>query len=286
MDEMTKLTALDKLASVSHKIGYPEFVTDPAQLDLYYAQLVITHSNFENRLNVGRFEVARNRQKLGRTPDKDEWQMTPAQVNAYYEPSVNEVVIPAGILQPPIYSQLNPMSLIFGSLGFIIGHELTHGFDNTGRQYDRHGNMVDWWGNASSQQFTDLSQCFVDEYNNFIIYGQHANGQSTLGENLADNGGLKISYNALSQWLEMNGFSDATLPGLNMTLQQQFFLSFAQTWCAYTWPEYAVQLIVLDVHSNARDRVNGVLRNMPQFASVFECPATSAMNPSNKCSLW
>jgi predicted metalloendopeptidase len=178
------------------------------------------------------------------------------------------------------------MSLIFGSLGFIIGHEITHGFDNTGRHFDKYGNLVEWWGNKSAQQFSALSQCFVDEYSDFIIYGHHANGVSTLGENIADNGGLRISYNAFRSLFEKQNFNDAVLPGLNMTVNQQFFLGFAQTWCSYYQPEYAIQLLVLDVHSNSRDRVNGVLRNMPEFTEAFNCKSTSPMNPPNKCSLW
>lgn len=286
MDDATRATALDKADAIVHKIGYPDFVLSPTKLDQYYEQFNVTSDSFKNALNAAVFAEQRNRNKLGTVPDRTEWSMTPAEVNAFYEPKFNQIGIPAGILQRPVYGADLPMSLIFGSIGFIMGHEITHGFDNAGSQYDKHGNMVDWWGNQSAQQFNHLAQCFVDEYNQFIVYEHHENGVSTLGENIADNGGLRISYNALQTWLSDNRYNDAMLPGLNMTHSQQFFLSFAQTWCSAYQPRYAIMLLANDVHSNARYRVNGVVRNMPEFAESFSCRSDSKLNPSNKCTLW
>lgn len=286
MDESTRATALDKAESVVHKIGYPDFVVQPAELDLFYQQFDVTNDSFENALNAANFTMHRNKNKLGNVPDRTEWAMTPGDVNAFYDPGFNQIGIAAGILQRPVYDASFPMSLIFGSIGFVIGHEITHGFDNTGRQFDKYGNLVDWWGNQSAQQFNDLAQCFIDEYSQFVIYGHHENGVSTLGENIADNGGLRISYDALQTWLDDHNYDDALLPGLNMTHSQQFFLSFAQTWCSAYKPQYAIMLLANDVHSNGRDRVNGVVRNMPEFAEAFDCPADAKLNPSKRCTLW
>lgn len=286
MDAVTKERAMDKVNGLMHKIGYPDFLVNPDKLDEFYAKLSIGDVALDNLLNSENFAVSQIKERRGKVPDRNEWLMTPAEVNAYYDPSRNQIVLPAAILQQPFTHRSFPKSLSFGGLGFIIGHELTHGFDNSGRQFDKYGNMVDWWGNDSANEFKKRSQCLIDEYNSFEVYGEHVDGVSTLGENIADNGGIKISLEAYQDWLKSHDGEDKLLPGLNMTSTQQFFLGYAQVWCTYYTRQYAIQSIVTDFHSNAQYRVNGVLRNVPEFSKAFSCPAESPMNPKNKCSLW
>lgn len=286
MDAVTKERSMDKVNGLVYKIGYPDFLMDPEKLDEYYSKLSVGDVAFENLLNSENFAINQIKERRGKVPDRKEWLMTPAEVNAYYDPSRNQIVLPAGILQQPFTHRSFPKALSFGALGFIIGHELTHGFDNSGRQFDKYGNMVDWWGNGSAIEFNKRSQCLVDEYSNFEVFGERVDGVSTLGENIADNGGIKISLEAYQEWLKNHDGEDKLLPGLNMTLTQQFFLGYAQVWCTFYTRQYAIQSIVTDFHSNAQYRVNGVLRNVPEFSQAFSCPSESPMNPTKKCSLW
>lgn len=286
MDSETRSRALEKVNGLMHKIGYPDWILDSVQLDNYYKNLMVTDVAFTNFLSHQIFEVAQVVNRLGTIPDRMQWLMTPDDVNAYYDPSRNQIVMPAGILQPPFIDRNFPKSLSFGAIGFIIGHELTHGFDNSGRHYDKYGNMMDWWGNSSAIAFNQRSQCLVEEYDSFQVYNEHIDGLSTLGENIADNGGMKISLQAYKEWLTNHSGQDELLPGLNMTSLQQFFLSFAQVWCTYYSQQYAIEAIVTDPHSNAKYRVNGVLQNIPEFSQAFSCPSDSPMNPKKKCSLW
>jgi predicted metalloendopeptidase len=288
MDLDTRRQARDKALAIEYKVGYPDFILNHQLLDQYYQNLTISNSAFVNIINYRKFQIELNIKKFRKTPNKTEWQDTPTEVNAYYAPSANQIVLPAGILQPPFYHHTFPKSVVFGAIGFIIGHELMHSFDNTGRQFDKYGNMVDWWGNGSAKEFLKRSQCFKEEYSKFEVNGHRLNGLTTLGENIADNGGMKLSYAAYNRWVKMNDneASDKVLPGLNMTRDQLFFLSSAQIWCGSSTDQSIVQSILTDPHSNRRYRVNGVVRNMPNFAQSFFCSKKAALNPKERCTLW
>jgi len=212
----------------------------------------------------------------------------PTEVNAYYTPTGNQIVLPAGILQKPFYHSSYPLSVTFGAIGFVIGHELTHGFDNNGRKFDKFGNMMDWWKNQSAAEFEKRSECFRKEYDQFTVDGYHLNGVITLGENIADNGGVKLSYAAYRRCIESRKErdKDKLLPSMNMTRSQQFFLSMAQVWCGSSTKEKVLQNVLTNPHSDRKYRVNGVVRNIAQFAESFHCSSTAALNAKERCSIW
>jgi len=288
MDKITRERARDKALAIEYKVGYPDFIMDPGLLDAYYAKLEVTDSIFDSVLSYKKFVVDRNIAKLGQASDRDEWFDTPTDTNAYYTPLANQIVLPAGILQKPFYHSSYPMSVIFGAIGFVIGHELTHGFDNTGRKFDKFGNMMDWWGNDSATEFEKRSECFRQEYDGFIVNGHHLNGLITLGENIADNGGIKLSYAAYKSWLKSTKEfgKDKLLPSLNMTRPQQFFLSMAQVWCGSSTKEKVLQNIFTNPHSYSKYRVNGVVQNFPEFSSSFHCSTNAALNVKQRCNIW
>jgi len=294
MDEKTKLHAKEKIVNMKTRIGYPEFIIDPLKLDLYYKNLNVTNSSFQNELNIRKFDVDRNMKKLSQTPDKTEWNNPPTEINAYYSLTKNAIFIPAGILQKPFYHYSFPKSLVFGSIGFIIGHELTHGFDNNGRRFDKNGNMFDWWSNESSLEYENRTRCFREQYDEFVVNGRHVNGLITLGENIADNGGLKLSYAAYLSWMTSYGRNavllenseDKLIPGLNMTRYQQFFLSLAQTWCGSSTDKIMNVDLVVNKHSLRRFRIPGMLANMAAFYEHFNCVNPTTTNHNKQCSIW
>jgi predicted metalloendopeptidase len=288
MDEETRKRASDKALAIEYKVGYPDFIINPQLLDQYYQTLTVTNSAFKNIMNLKTFAIELSNKKYGKAPDRSEWQRMPTEVNAYYSPQVNQIFMLAGILQQPFYHHSYPMSVNFGAIGYIIGHEFLHGFDNTGRQFDKFGNMVEWWGNASAQEYVKRSKCFQDEYSKFEVNGHRLNGLLTLGENIADNGGLKLSYAAYNRWASKNTDEtrDQLLPGLNMTRSQQFFLAAAQVWCGSATEQAVVQSIQTDEHSPGRYRVIGAFRNTLEFAEAFSCSKTAALNPPEKCSMF
>jgi len=294
MDEKTKQQAKEKLVNLILKIGYPEFIIDPLKLDLYYDNLNVTDSYFRNKLNSNKFKMIREMKKLFHNTDKTEWRGPPSVVAAAYSADENAIIITAGILQKPFYDPSFPKSLTFGAIGSIIGHEVTHGFDNMGRRFDMNGNMLDWWSNKSSEVFEKRSQCFIEQYNEYTVNGQHVNGRSTLGENIADNGGLKLSYAAYNTWLKnhegkdvlLEHNEDPLLPSLNMTRHQQFFLAMAQTWCASFTDQATKTQLTSDPHSPPMFRVKGVLRNFPAFYEHFNCASSTSCMENKQCSLW
>jgi predicted metalloendopeptidase len=294
MDDKTKQHATEKALHIQSRIGYPEFIMDPLKLDLYYANLSVTNSSFQNELSSRRFIVRRNMRKLSETPDKTEWTDQPTDINAYYSHTKNAIIIPAGILQKPFYHYSFPKSLIFGAMGSIIGHELTHAFDNNGRRFDKNGNMFDWWSNKSSEEFDNRTKCFLQQYDDFVVNGQHVSGLLTLGENIADNGGLKLSYAAYNNWVKAYGRNnvlledseDKLLPALNMTRDQQFFLSMAQTWCGSSTENIINLNLITNKHSIRRFRVVGMLTNMAAFYEHFNCVTSTDMNHGKRCGIW
>ncbi|CAG9759483.1 unnamed protein product [Ceutorhynchus assimilis] len=288
MDDETRSVAKEKADAMNERIGYPKLITDKEQLTKEYASLNVTKRDFmRNILHILKFDAEQNLRKLRQPVDKDKWSTEPAVVNAFYNPNKNDIVFPAGILQPLFYSQHFPKSLNYGGIGVVIGHEITHGFDDKGRQFDKYGNMMQWWNNATIRAFRERTQCIIDQYSRYKIdeVGLYVNGRMTQGENIADNGGLKQSFRAYKKWVAIHGEED-NLPGLNLTHDQLFFLNYAQIWCGSMRPEDALTKVRSSVHSPGPIRVLGPLSNSKDFAEAYNCPPGSPMNPTNKCSVW
>lgn len=282
MSAETKQQALIKLHAVANKIGYPDKWRD------YSSVKILDNDYFGNWYRANEFESKRERDKIGKPADRSEWEMTPPTVNAYYEPTENNINFPAGILQPPFYSNSATDAVNYGAIGVVIGHELTHAFDDQGRKFDADGNLKDWWQASDEQHFNKLADCFVKEYGSFqAAPGVYQNGKLTLGENAADNGGIRLAYMALMASLEKAQESPSTKVD-GYTQPQQFFLGFAQVWCANIRPEFARLLAQTDPHSLDEFRVNGVVRNMPEFDRAFGCNAGNQMYiaPGKGCRVW
>ncbi|NXU51167.1 NEP protein, partial [Turnix velox] len=290
MDAETKKKAEQKATAISERIGYPdEIVTDDNKLNSEYQELNYKEEEyFENIIQNLEFTQKKRLKKLREKVDKDEWISGAAVVNAFYSASRNQIVFPAGILQPPFFSASQPKSLNYGGIGMVIGHEITHGFDDNGRNFNENGDLVDWWTEESARNFKELSQCIVHQYGNFswdLAGGQHLSGINTLGENIADNGGVRQAYKAYQNFVNKHG-KEKLLPGLDMNHKQLFFLNFAQVWCGTYRPEYAVNSIKTDVHSPGKFRVIGSLQNSPEFSEAFSCGNTNYMDPAKKCRVW
>uniref|UniRef100_A0A663DZJ6 Membrane metalloendopeptidase like 1 n=1 Tax=Aquila chrysaetos chrysaetos TaxID=223781 RepID=A0A663DZJ6_AQUCH len=291
MDEASKEKAREKAMAIKEQIGYPDYILEDQneKLDQEYANLNFSeHNYFENILENLRAGAQKSLKKLRERVDQDIWIIGAAVVNAFYSPNRNQIVFPAGILQPPFFSKHQPQALNFGGIGMVIGHEITHGFDDNGRNFDKDGNMFDWWSNFSAMHFKEQSRCMVYQYGNYtweLAGGQNVSGISTLGENIADNGGVRQAYKAYLKWLEREG-KEPKLPGLNLSHKQLFFLNFAQVWCGSYRPEYASQSIKTDVHSPLKYRVMGSLQNFEAFSEVFHCKKGTAMHPVEKCRVW
>ncbi|XP_047352829.1 neprilysin-1-like isoform X1 [Vespa velutina] len=288
MDDETRTVAKGKADSMNERIGYPEFLKDPVKLSFEYVTLNITEDHFlENVLAVHKYDAYHNLQELRQPVDKDKWSTEPAVLNAFYNPNKNDIVFPAGILQPLFYSQHFPKSLNYGGIGVVIGHEITHGFDDKGRQFDKDGNMMQWWNNATIKAFRERAQCIVDQYSRYKLQevDLYINGRMTQGENIADNGGLKQSFRAYKKWVSIHG-EEPLLPGVNLTHDQLFFLNYAQIWCGSMRREDALTKIRSSVHSPGPVRVLGPLSNSEDFAKAYNCRPGSPMNPTRKCSVW
>ncbi|XP_014801280.1 PREDICTED: neprilysin isoform X2 [Calidris pugnax] len=290
MDAETKKKAEKKATAIRERIGYPdEIVTDDSKLNSEYQELNYKEEEyFENIIQNLVFTQKKRLKKLREKVDKEEWISGAAVVNAFYSASRNQIVFPAGILQPPFFSASQPKSLNYGGIGMVIGHEITHGFDDNGRNFNENGDLIDWWTEESARSFKELSQCMVYQYGNFswdLAGGQHLSGINTLGENIADNGGIRQAYKAYENFVKKHG-KEKLLPGLDMNHKQLFFLNFAQVWCGTYRPEYAVNSIKTDVHSPGKFRVIGSLQNSPEFAEAFSCSKTNYMDPAKKCRVW
>ena len=277
MSPATKQQAAIKLHAIANKIGYPDKWRD-------YSSITIKRDDpVGNDLRADEFEFQRQLNKIGKPVDRAEWQMSPPTVNAYYDPQMNNINFPAGILQPPFYDNDMDDAVNFGGIGMVIGHELTHGFDDQGRQFDAEGNLKDWWTEADAKEFEKRATCLADEYSKFSVApGANVNGRLTLGENTADNGGVRVALMALESVLanrqrpEIGGF----------TPEQRFFLAYGQIWCENEREEAARLSVQTNPHSPARFRVNGVVQNMPEFQKAFSCKAEQPMTPANSCRVW
>jgi putative endopeptidase len=280
MTEETKKQALIKLAAIRNKIGYPDKWRD-------YSKLTITRGDLlANILRANQFESDRQLQKIGKPVDKLEWGMTPPTVNAYYSGSHNEIVFPAGILQPPFFDNTMDDAVNFGGIGLVIGHELTHGFDDEGRKFDPKGNLRDWWTEKDAKEFEQRAGCVDKEYSGFVAVDDlKLNGKLTLGENTADNGGARIALMALHDMMAQNK-QDANKKIDGYTPDQRYFLGFARVWCENTTPELLRLGVRTDPHSPGRWRVNGVVQNMPEFQKAFGCKAGQPMASASACRVW
>ena len=260
MSADTKKEALIKLEAITIKIGYPDKWKDYSKVD------ISRNSFFQNDMNASEFEVRDNLSKIGQPVDRTEWGMLPQTVNAYYNPTMNEIVFPAAILQPPFFNTNADDAINYGGMGVVIGHEITHGFDDQGRQYDAKGNIKDWWTEEDGKKFEERSKAIVNQFNAFIaVDSLHCNGELTQGENIADLGGLKISFNALKSTDEFK--KGEKIDGFTPT--QRFFLSYAQVWENSIRDEALRMRIKTDPHSLGKFRVNAPLSNLPEFWEAF-----------------
>lgn len=276
MDDPTRARAVDKVKAILNKIGYPDVWRD------YSALQVAPGTHFENVVAATRFENDRQLAKVGKPADRAEWYMTPPTVNAYYNATINEMVFPAGILQPPFFSRDFPSAMNYGAIGMVMGHELTHGFDDQGRKFDPQGKLSEWWTPEVSTRYEERAACVEKQYSGYEVQpGLKVNGTLTLGENIADLGGLKLSHRAFKA--NKNPVASA-VPGL--TEDQVFFLAFAQGWCNVAAPEFQKVLVLSDSHSPGRFRVNGPVSNTPAFGEAFSCAAGTPMRPTSTCEVW
>jgi len=280
MSPATKTRAEEKLHAVADKIGYPDHWRD-------YSKLTIVRGDaFGNMLRAAEFENLRELAKIGKPVDRGEWGMSPPTVNAYYNPSMNDINFPAGILQAPFYDAKATDAENYGHIGAVVGHELTHGFDDEGRQFDANGNLSDWWTADDAKQFEAKADCEVKQYGAFVAIGDaKVNGRLTLGENTADNGGLRLAFMAF--------LADAKRKNIDLeqkqdgyTALEQFFVAYGQNWCGDTRPEQLRLQVQTDPHSPREVRVNGVVQNMPEFGEAFGCKVGQPMMPANACRVW
>ncbi len=269
MSPETKKQALAKLHAIVEKIGYPEKWRD-------YSGVSVARDDFAGNVDrLNEYEFHRVMNRSGNAVDRKEWQMSPPTVNAYYNPTMNNINFPAGILQPPFFDKGMDDAFNYGSIGSVIGHELTHGFDDEGRQFDAEGNLKDWWKPEDARRFEERSQCLVNQYSGYTATGDaKLNGKLTLGENTADNGGVRIALMALMQ--AMGG----------KPAKREFFLGWARIWCENRTEESSRLDAAVNPHAPGRYRVNGTLRNMPEFGKAFACGAGTPMTSGPACRVW
>jgi endothelin-converting enzyme/putative endopeptidase len=280
MSADTKVKAKEKLHGVMNKIGYPEKWRDYSALEIKPGDAL------GNQMRGHEFETARDLAKIGKPVDKGEWDMTPPTVNAYYDPQQNNVNFPAGYFQPPFFSDKEDDAANYGDMGSTIGHELTHGFDDEGRQFDKDGNLKDWWTKEDEEKFNARADCEVKQYDAIeAVPGVHLNGRLTLGENLADLGGLWLAWiawldKAETAHLDMKAATDGYTP------DQRFWIAYAQQWCTQTRPEQLRTQAQTDPHAPDEYRTNTVLQDLPEFAKSFSCKKSAPMAPATPCRVW
>ncbi|XP_065063814.1 endothelin-converting enzyme 2-like isoform X2 [Rhopilema esculentum] len=286
IDEGTKARAIEKVAAIENMVGYPEWIFDAALLTSYYRNLSVTTNPFKNYLNARSFYHQKTMNRRNTKPARNEWHVTPTSVNAFYNAPRNYIAFPLGVLQSPFFVSDLPLAVKFGALGTIIAHELTHGFDNQGRMFDKDGNMMNWWSEKSKKEYEKLASCFQEQYRNLTNSVSFAyNSKQTLAENIADNGGLHLAFMAY-KLLRRNTKANVLLPGVPLSPDQLFFVSFAQVWCTASTASSAEEAAITDRHSQERIRVLATISNSQQFSSTFGCKSNSKMNPEKKCRVW
>lgn len=277
MSAATKQQALIKLHAMANKIGYPDKWRDYSKLE------IVRGDNLGNFDRARRFEFNRQLAKIGKPVDRGEWDMSPPTVNAYYNPQMNDINFPAGVLQPPAFDLESDAAPNYGDTGGTVGHELTHGFDDQGRQFDAQGNLRDWWTPEDAKEFQKRADCISNQYSNYTIIDDiKINGKLTLGEDVADLGGLLLAYMAWRQ--DTKGLKLEPIDGL--TPEQRFFVGYGQSWCGQVRDESKRLRATVDPHSPEKYRTNGVVSNMPQFQEAFHCKAGSPMVNQNRCRVW
>ncbi|CAH1795599.1 unnamed protein product [Owenia fusiformis] len=294
MDDATKKVALDKLEAMRMIIGFEDFILEDAErLNKEYEELKINRGQMFESVVEGMYYLANNGlKKIGQLVTDENSGLSqalpPHQVNAAYDPSLNQMIFASGILQGLFFNKDFPKALNFGAIGVVIGHEMTHGFDDEGRLYDKDGNLFQWWSENVIKDFKKRAQCFINQYGNFTIpeINMNLNGINTQGENIADNGGLKQALSAYRNWAKRQDGRENGLPGLALSNEQLFFLSFAQIWCGKERPEQLIKRVRTLRHPNGRFRAFGTLQNCPDFSEAFNCKKGDKMNPENKCKLW
>ncbi len=280
MSAETKAKAKAKLRLVADKIGYPDHWRD------YSALQVVRGDAAGNARRAADFENKRELAKIGKPVDRSEWGMSPPTVNAYYNPNMNDINFPAGILQPPFYDPNATDAVNYGQIGAVVGHELTHGFDDQGSQFDGNGNLSDWWTPDDRKGFDKMTDCEVQEYGSFTAVDDlKINGKLTLGENTADNGGLRLAWVAMLDDAKHKGV-DLNAEQDGFTPIQQFFIGYGQSWCSALRPEMIRLLVQTNPHAPDSFRVNGVVQNMPEFGKAFGCKTGQPMMPANACHVW
>jgi endothelin-converting enzyme/putative endopeptidase len=281
MSPETKVKAREKLHLVADKIAYPDHWRD------YSSLAVVRGDTLGNTLRAVEFENHRQLAKIGKPVDRGEWGMSPPTVDAYYNASMNDINFPAGILQSPFFDPGATDAENYGHVGGIVGHELTHGFDDQGRQFDGNGNFADWWTADDGKRFDAMTDCEVKEYGNFTAVDDvKINGKLTLGENTADNGGLRLAFMALQADALRKGIDMNARDASGFTPAQQFFLAHGQNWCGSIRPEQIRLQVQTDPHSPREFRINGVVQNMPEFGHAFGCKSGQPMMPANACRVW
>jgi putative endopeptidase len=281
MQPVTKEQAKIKLKAVYDKIGYPDHWRD-------YSSVKVGRNSYLNNVHEATaFEFHRQLNKIGKPVDREEWTMTPPTINAYYDPQLNSINFPAGILQPPYFDSTMEDPVNYGAIGMVIGHELTHGFDDEGRKFDAQGNLRDWWTPADAKAYEQRGECIANEYTEEIPEaGVKQNGHLTQGEDTADNGGLRLSFMAVNNRLQAEGKSLDATEADGWTPRQKFFVSYAYSWCEQVRPELMRTLVLTNPHSIPKYRVNNVVSNMPEFQEAFSCKKGSRMVRANQCRVW
>ena len=279
MDDATRKVAVEKSQAITNKIGFPDKWRD-------YSELTVEGSHLDHVLASREFTTKFWLDQVGEEVDRDLWFMTPQMVNAYYNPLANEIAFPAGIMQPPFFSRKFPKAMNYGGIGMVMAHEVSHGFDDSGRKFSPTGQLTEWWAPEVAERFEGRADCVVEQYNGYEVAPDlFVNGELTLGENIADLGGIKQSHRAYKSWLAENG-PEPEVAGLDN--EQLFFVAFAQGWCTVSTPEAEKVQVKTDPHSPARFRVNGPVRNLPAFGEAFDCEAGAPLYPvkDEVCVIW
>merc|ERR1711936_657879 len=292
MDDKTRVRAREKLRTMREYIGYPEELLQVHLLEEVYKDLEVSpEKHFENGIEVGKWSTTYVWSKIREKIDKTDWKRhdQPAIVNAFYSPLENSIQFPAGILQGNFFGADRPAYMNYGAIGWVIGHEITHGFDDQGRTFDSTGNLANWWERPTEENYLDKAQCIIWQYGNYTArppVSINLNGINTQGENIADNGGIKEAYNAYQSWMKRNG-EEPRLPGFaEYTPEQMFWISAGNTWCSKYRPLALERRIRTGAHSPGPFRVKGPFSNSPDFSRDFHCPLGSPMNPVSKCEVW
>ncbi|CAF3855366.1 unnamed protein product [Rotaria magnacalcarata] len=285
-------SARNEALAIDEKIGYPEYMASSnlTEIENMYKDYVFTSSYIENILKVLQLRSNESLRTLRDPVDRKAWGPSPpTTVNAFYSPSKNQIIFPGGILQSPFFDKNAPKYLNYGGIGVVIGHEITHGFDDSGRQFDKDGNRISWWTQATIDEFTNRKQCIIDQYSNYLVtqINQTLNGNQTQGENIADNGGIKESFYAYQKWATANVQSNQKLPGLEKySPEQMFFMNYGQIWCTKMTDANALNRILTGVHSPGEFRIRGPTSNFDEFDRVFGCTPGQGNSQLNKCAVW